>query len=298
MSRLLRAGILVLALGLTGCGPKKQDLHVPQGYTAAREATLEELVNLVNSQYAEIETVSVSRFRVKFTGGSIEQGYLKEYPSAKGHLVTKRPNWIYVNILNPVTSSAVVTMASDSREFQIWVPRENKYLTGKTDVKTDSGEPLHSVRPEHLLQAILVEPVRSSGAGTVHLLVEERDEQNKYYVIHEVQVDHRPGRGCLQRKVWLERQDFRLSRQQYYDCGKLTSDIRYGDVVVSEDGALASSIALERVAEHYQISFQFQREAVRLNRSVDDSSFYIPKPPRAELVIVEGSGLEDNNQGL
>ena len=297
MSRLW-AGILVFAMVLAGCGPKNTDVRTPVGYTAAKSATLEELVNLVNSQYAKIETVSVSRFRVKFTGGSIEQGYLKEYPSAKGHLVTKRPHWIYVNILNPVTSSSVVTMASDSREFQIWVPRENKYLTGKTDVKTDSGEPLHSVRPEHLMQAILVEPVRSSEAGTVHFLEEERNGQNKYYVIHEVLVGQLAGQGCLQRKVWLERQDFRLSRQQYYDCGKLTSDIRYRDVVVSEEGALASSIALERVAEHYQISFQFQRESVRLNRSVDDSSFYIPKPPRAELVIVEGSGLGDNNQGL
>ncbi len=290
----LWAGILASAIVLTGCGPKNKGVHTPVGYTAAKSATLEELVNLVNSQYAEIESVSVSRFRVKFTGGSIEQGYLKEYPSAKGHLVTKRPHWIYVNILNPVTSSSVVTMASDSREFQIWVPRENKYLTGKTDVKTDSSEPLHSVRPEHLLQAILVEPVRSSQAGTIHFLEEERDEQNKYYVIYEVLVDHPEGRDCLQRKVWLERQEFRLSRQQYYDCGKPTSDIRYEGVIVSEDGALASSIGLKRFPEHYQMSFQFQRESVRLNRSVDESSFYIPKPPRAELVIVEGPGLEDN----
>ena len=297
MSRLW-AGVLALTIVLAGCGPKDKKVVTPRGYTAAKSATLEELVDLVNGQYAEIETVSVSRFRVKFTGGSIEQGYLKEYPTAKGHLVTKRPHWIYVNILNPVTSSSVVTMASDSREFQIWVPRENKYLTGKTDVQTDSSEPLHSVRPEHLLQAILVEPLRSSGAGTVHLLAEERDEQNKYYVIQEVLIDHLAGRGCLQRKLWLERQGFRLSRQQYYDCGKLTSDIRYEGVEVSEQGAFASSIVVDRVPEHYQISFEFQRESVRLNRSVEDSSFYIPKPPRAELVIVEGHGLEGSNQGF
>ena len=294
MSRLW-AGILASAIVLAGCGPKGTDFKPPAGYTNARSATLEELVDLVNGQYAEIETVSVSRFRVKFTGGSIEQGYLKEYPSAKGHLVTKRPNWIYVNILNPVTSSSVVTMASDSQEFQIWVPKENKYLTGKTDVQTDSSEPIHSVRPEHLLQAILVEPLRSSEAGTIHLLEEERDEQNKYYVIHEVWVDHLGGRGCLQRKVWLERQNFGLVRQQYYDCGKLSSDIRYEGVVVSDDVALASSIAVERVAEHYRIAFRFQSESVHLNRSVNNSSFYIPKPPRAELVIVEGPGLGDNN---
>ena len=297
MSRLW-AGMLAFAIVLAGCGPKHESVRIPPGYTAVRSATLDELVDLVNGQYAEIETVSVGRFRVKFTGGSMEKGYLKEYPSAKGHLVTKRPHWIYVNILNPVTSSSVVAMASDSQEFQIWVPRENKYLTGKTDVRTDSNESLHRVRPEHLLQAILVEPLLSSEAGTIHFLEEERDEQRKYYVIHQVLVDNLADRGCLQRKLWLERQNFGLARQQYYNCGKLTSDIRYGGVVVFEHGALASTIALERVAEHYQISFQFDRESIRLNRSVDDSSFYIPKPPRAELVIVEGPGLEDNDQGL
>ena len=294
MSRLW-SGILALVI-VAGCGPKEKRVRIPAAYAAARSASLEELVSLVNTNYAEIETVSVSRFRVKFTGGSIEQGYLKEYPSAKGHLVTKRPHWIYVNILNPVTSSSVVTMASDSREFQIWVPRENKYLTGRTDVQTDSGEPLHSVRPEHLLQAILVEPLSSSAPGIVHLLEEERDERQKYYVIQEVQIDPPAGRGCLQRKLWLRRQDFLLSRQQYYDCGKLTSDIRYQGVEATEDGALASSISVERIPEHYQIAFQFRRGKVRLNKSVKNDAFYIPKPPRAELVIVEEPGLGDNDQ--
>ncbi len=294
LSFLVPLPFLLAGVGVTGCGPKDTPQITPLGYSAARTATLDELIEHVNNRYAEVETLTVSRFQVKFTGGSIEAGYLKEYPSAKGHLVTKRPNWIYVNILNPVTSSSVVTMASDSREFQIWVPRENKYLTGRTDVRTSSNEPLHSVRPEHLLQAILVEPLNSSESGTVHLLEEAQDSQRKSYVIHEVSWDRATGQGCLRRKLWLERQNFDLTRQQYYDCGKLLSDIRFTGAVVSEPGDIASTIAMERIPEHYQIRFQFQPDKVVRNRSVEESSFYIPKPPRAEVVIVDDTGLEDN----
>jgi len=293
MTRLILA-LLLPAFSLTACGPKNRVAITPVGYAAARTATLNELIEHVNRHYGGIEALSVSRFQVKFTGGSIEAGYLKEYPSAKGHLVTKRPNWIYVNILNPVTSSSVVTMASNSREFQIWVPHENKYLTGKTDIRTSSKEPLHSVRPEHLLQAILVEPLHLSRSGTVHLLEEAQDRQRKFYVIHEVSIEGSTPQGCLRRKLWLERQNFVLMRQQYYDCGKLLSDIHYTGEVVSEQGSVTSSISMERIPEHYRIQFWFQRGKVHLNRMVEDSSFFIPKPPRAEVVIVEGAGVEDN----
>ena len=286
--------LLVVILGLIGCAPKKNVARIPVGYSAARTANLNELIERVNSHYAQIETFSVSHFQVKFTGGSIDAGYLKQYPSAKGYLITKRPHWIYVNILNPVTSSSLVTMASDSQNFQIWIPRENKYLMGKTDVRTSSKNPLHSVRPEHLLQAIMVEPLSLSVSGQIYLLEEAQDQKMKFYIIHEVVANPHNGQGCLRRKLWIERQNFGLVRQHYYDCGKLLSNIYYSDEILVKQGSFTSSIIMERIPEHYKIQLRFPNDKVRLNPNIEESSFHIAKPPKAEAVIVKGISLEDN----
>ena len=242
---------------------------------------------MINERYASVETLTVSRLQVEFTGGSISKGYLKKYPKGKGHLVTKRPNWILLTILNPVTNSTVVTMASDSREFQIWVPRENKYLTGRTTATTESEDPMHSIRPEHLLPALMIAPL---GEGSVEVLEERREGQTELYVIHSIQMKR--GEGCLSRKIWIERDEFNLTRQQYFDCGQLKSDIRYGGVVQLATKSISQSIILERISEHYAIAFTFELDSIRVDRTVEESLFSIKKPRKAEVVVLSDKDLD------
>lgn len=270
-----------------GCGPRRVDVVVPQGYSQVQSASLAQLVERINSRYASVETLTVGRFQVKFTGGSVSQGYLKKYPSGKGHLVTKRPNWIFLNILNPVTSSTVVTMASDNQDFQMWVPRENKYVIGKTSVKAASEDPLYSVRPDHLLPALMIAPIEDE---TVQVLEESQDGRQRFYVIHSIRIDQ--GQACLSRKVWIERAQLEVVRQQYFNCGQLVSDIQYGEMVESSAGPITHSITLERIPEHYSIAFTFIPDSVRINRTVPTSRFFVMKPPKAEVVMVES---EDTN---
>lgn len=242
---------------------------------------------MINERYASVETMTVGRLQVKFTGGSISKGYLKKYPTGKGHLVAKRPNWILVTILNPITNSTIVTMASDSREFQIWVPRQNKYLTGETTATTESEDPMHSIRPEHLLPALMIAPL---GEDSMEVLEESREGQAEFYVIHSIQM--RQGVGCLSRKIWIERSGFNLTRQQYFDCGQLKSDIKYGGVVQLAGSSISRSIILERISEHYTIAFTFELDSVRVNRKVKESLFSIKKPKKAELVVLGDEDLD------
>lgn len=277
-----------LLLFLTACGPRSVKIAVPQAYSEPRSASLVELIEMINERYVSVETMTVGRLQVKFTGGSISKGYLKKYPTGKGHLVVKRPNWILVTILNPVTNSTVVTMASDSREFQIWVPRQNKYLTGKTNATTESEDPMHSIRPGHLLPALMIAPL---GEGSVEVLEERREGSVEFYVIHSIQMGQGGG-ACLSRKIWIERSEFDLTRQQYFDCGQLKSDIKYDGVVQLDDRFISRSIILERISEHYKIAFTFELDSVRVNRKIEESLFSIKKPKKAELVVLGDEDLD------
>ena len=61
-----------------------------------------------------------------------------------------------------------------------------------------------------------------------------------------------------------------------------------------KQGAFTSSIIMERIPEHYKIQLRFPNDKVRLNPNIEESSFHIAKPPKAEAVIVKGISLEDN----
>ncbi len=280
--------LLIMATLFAACGPRTVAVEVPRGYAAALTATPQELIDLINQRYAALNTLTVSNFRVEFTGGSVERGYLKEYPSGKGYLAASRPDSIYLNINNPLTSSTVVAMAASQGEFEIWVPRENKYLTGKTSVRLHDKDPLYSVRPDHLLQGILVEPVPVGDPRYRFFVEQDQDNTRKYYVVGVVDLAPSAGALCLARKIWVDRSDLRLARQRYYDCGEPVSVIEYSLPTELEGGLISRGISVERIPEAYRLRLELGQDAVRSNQTLKENAFHIPKPPGAEVVIVEG----------
>ena len=175
----LRAVSLVLfLLPLLGCGSaikKRTQIEVPVGFQQVKEATLEELIQIINDNYTRLSNISVSDMEVEFQEGSIEEGYFERYRQARGYLIAKRPDSTYISIQNPLTRSTVITMAATEGNFEIWVPGENKYLMGKTNLKPNDKRPLYNVRPEHLLSALLIEPIPTGDPSILHSLEEDLD---------------------------------------------------------------------------------------------------------------------------
>jgi len=295
--RLLRWSTPVLAMILllagNGCSSvikDKQKFEIPRAYREAKTATLDGLVSLINQRYAGVDSIVASKFEVLFHGGSAELGLIEKYPRARGYLAAKWPASIYVNILNPLTNSTLVAMASRNGEFQIWAPRDNKYVTGRTDVRLDEEQPLFNVRPQHLLNALMIEPVPSSGPLSVVFLEEDQDPSFKYYVMTVLGRESESEGFCLRRKVWIERSAMRMARQQYYDCGALVSDVVYSAQVEEAGFLVSTGVDMTRISEHYRIDLKLEAEGLEVNRPVKEERFDIPRPAGAELVVVQEKG--------
>lgn len=277
---------------LSGCaGMVKTRTHVqvPPGYAQARVASLNELVELINGRYAGVQTLSVSQLEVEFQGGSVEEGYLEQYPRGKGYLVVRGPDSVYVNILNPLTSSTVSTMASTGETFQIWVPSENKYFTGKTSVELDDRNPFLNVRPHHILPALLVEKVPSEGGDSRYFLEETQDGRLKYYLLGVVVLEKDSSVVRLARKLWIERSQLRLVRQEYFgSSGEILTDIRYNRPVEVAGFLINAGIEILRVRERYSIRFHLEPGEIKVNQPLREGIFDILRPPGAEVVVVKG----------
>lgn len=291
-----RRALLLLSWALillgSGCGSiikDKQKVTLPEAYQKARTATIDEVTSLVNSKFAGLSSLVVSRFEVEFQGGSAELGFIEKYPKAKGYLVAQRPDSVYVNILHPLTSSTVVAMAARGEDFRIWSPRDNKFLVGKTSLKTDENKPLFNVRPQHILQAVLIDAINRDNPHTICFMEEALDPNFKYYVISVVGMQAQAA-PCLVRKIWVERSKMVVVRQQYYECGALQSDIRYGPPVLDGTVTIPGQIHVERVMEHYVIRLKLESDGLELNRSIKEDRFDIPQPPGAEVIEVNEKG--------
>jgi hypothetical protein len=279
--------LLLFGSGCASIVKEKQKLEIPQAHERARTATFDELVSLINERYAGIESLVTSRFEVEFHGGSAQLGFIERYPRAKGYLAAKLPAAIYVNILNPLTNSTVVTMASREGEFQIWSPRDNKYLVGRTDIRLEDERPLFNVRPHHLLRAILVEPVPVDDPDFAVFLEEDQDPSYKYYILNVLRRTDQASPFCLARKVWIERSEMRMRRQQYYDCGVVVSNIRYGQPVERDGFLISTEVDVRRLKEHYRMVLTMESGGLEVNREIKDERFAIPRPAGAELVVVK-----------
>ncbi|UCF37210.1 MAG: hypothetical protein JSU96_20890 [Acidobacteriota bacterium] len=290
MKRTLNSvGVLLVILAGISCSAVKERrvFEAPVAYTEAQTATLPELVELVNQRYSGVDSLTVAKFQVEFTGGSIEDGYLEKYRQAKGYLVAEAPGSIFVNILNPLTSSSVLVMAARDERFQIWIPSRNQFVTGRTDVEPDEENPVYNVRPSHILEGILIEPVPLDGASYKYYLEEEQDSQYKYYVLGVLRLQEGSPVLELVRKVWIERSRMEIRRQQYYHGGVVSSQIRYGTAFPAGEKQVASTVAIERPIERYTITFQIDPEGVRLNRELRADAFQVKQPAGSELVVVE-----------
>ena len=283
----LRAVSLVLfLLPLLGCGSaikKRTQIEVPVGFQQVKEATLEELIQIINDNYTRLSNISVSDMEVEFQEGSIEEGYFERYRQARGYLIAKRPDFTYISIQNPLTRSTVITMAATEGNFEIWVPGENKYLMGKTNLKPNDKRPLYNVRPEHLHSALLIEPIPTGDPSIRHSLEEDLDSSSKYYVISVLEA---PAEGTqaasLKRKLWVERSHLSLVRQRYYDGGRLVSTIRYSNLVRVGSTIVPSGVEVERLEERYTIRLQYKHDAIAVDRKLKAGIFQIPFPPGAQ----------------
>jgi hypothetical protein len=278
-------GLLLIATGSASCLKTVEKLPAVQAKQNLLTATPQQLRELIDAKYAAVTSLKYARMRVQFEGLHPDKGVKESYPRGSGYVVLQRPAWILMNITNPLTSSTVAAMAADGRRFQLFVPRENKYITGSVEVEVEAAEPLYNIRPQHVAEAILVEPLGALPERRV-FVHEDSDLQSAYYVVAELQDG--PASTRLRRRLWIERSRLRLMLQQWYgDGGQLVSDAVYGAEIVVGGLPVFSEVVLTRPADRYLLRFSFAAEAVKVNEMIEEESFKVAQPPGAEAIEVK-----------
>jgi len=277
--------LLALIAGGWGCAVKRTiRISPPQLQGPPKQATLGELVKEVDAWSQDIHTLTAT-VEFKPTTGSIYTGVIKEYQNVRGFILLEKPAMIRIMGQAPVVRTEIFDMVSDGRQFRVSIPPKNKFIVGNNSYHGPANKPLEDLRPEHILDALLIPPVN---ATEEKVFSEESPAPTgqDYYVLNIVEPTGAGGLS-LKRKVWFDRTDLSISRLQLYGPGgALIEDVDYADYRDFQGVRYPAQITLNRPAEGYTLSITLEKAA--FNQPIPPGKFVLKKPPNATLVKLGG----------
>lgn len=220
--------------------------------------------------------------------GSIYSGFIKQYHDVKGFLLLRKPAFIRMTGQAPVVRTDVFDMVSDGKQFKLYIPSENKFYVGKAGMAQKPGKTLENLRPQHILDALLLAPLDAAKSS---YFIEEVDRNSERdYVVGEIEPSQssKPGVVDLKRRIWFNRASLQISRVQLYDGGgKVQEDIEYSDYQDAGGVNYPRRIAIERPEEGYSLAITLL--TAQFNQTVPLTKFMLQKPANALLIDLSAS---------
>jgi len=296
-------GLLTLLVG-SGCISRK--VETPARLPPRGEATLGELIRRVNERQ-RVETLTAAGDLRFETHEAAESGAARRFRQAEGRLLLARPGRLRLQIQVPLLKTSLAEMASEGDHFELLVyPAEHRaFIEGSAsrdysrearqladDPELKRVGPLVNVRPQHLLQAFLLDTIAPTDPATLAVVAEERlveaDRRpagvqvvRTYYVLHVIDREPEPR---LRSRYWFDRTEpeLPLKRYQVYGSdGGLEANIEFHQYQVEPGGltALPTVIHLERPRDDYTLDLALRPDTLAINRTLPASAFSLEIPP-------------------
>ena len=243
-------------------------------------ATLEELLaklerlNLVKTMKATVE--------LQLSAENEDRSRVRELRPFPGFIIARRPSEIRTIAQVPVVRTMAFQMASNGEMFQMHLPSRKRFFVGDASSDVRSENRTENIRPQHILEAVLIEPPRPDELAAIENAIEGLTP-------YQVVVLVRPtgdGKARLTRKFWFSRQTLELSHMQILDDhGETATLARFEQWSEQNSLPYAEIVTVNRPADGYSLRVRFLNPG--LNETVSDKSFVLETP---EGVTVERIG--------
>ncbi|HVP52376.1 MAG TPA: hypothetical protein VMT05_09720, partial [Terriglobales bacterium] len=127
-----------------------------------KQATEAELVSRINSEAAKIKTLNAT-VDISTTVGGWTKGKVTQYQSISGYILVRKPQMLRMIGLLPVVHNRAFDLVSNGQTFELSIPPKNRFIVGRNDVIThNTNQPLENLRPQHILDALLLHEIDPS----------------------------------------------------------------------------------------------------------------------------------------
>ncbi len=299
--RLLASLSLLLVLSLSGCLFRSRPAQVLLTNKPLKTASLEELTAIINSQAAQIHTLNATVDITAASGGS-KKGKITTYKEIRGYILVRQPSLLRMIGLMPIVRNRAFDMVSDGTSFKLWIPPENKFITGSNTIITPSPKPLENLRPQHIYDALLLHPIDPQHDIAVleqgnRTLVDPKTKKTELEPDYMVDVISRANGGWyLSRKITFSREDLTPVRQRVYDLnGYLATDATYSNFKNYEGVVFPSTISIWRPQEEYSVTLTILKLVI--NQPLTNDQFALNQPPGSQLIHLGSASPTAANEG-
>src|SRR5580704_5264091 len=215
--RRVRALILLVcvsALDFSGCFVRRRIITRKGGNATPVLLTADKqtLIDRIARQYQTIQSFSATVDMVPALGSS-EKSKITEYKDVRGYILFRKPADIRIIGLYPVVRNKAFDMVSNGKDFRLYLPSSNRFVTGSNQLIANSKNKIENLRPQHFLEALLAAPMQSDEKAE---LMNFTDEDNAAYILHLVRVGA-GGEIVPTRSIWFSRINLHIARQLVFD---------------------------------------------------------------------------------
>ncbi len=284
---------LLMGLMALGCAVRRKTVIQPSAIPPpVLEATTASLLERVNAWGGSIQTLTAT-VDLEPTTGSVYSGVIKEYHDVKGFVLLEKPRLIRMMGQAPIIRTQIFDMASDGDEFRVYVAPKAAFIVGKTESRRPAKSALENLRPQHILDALLIPPVDAGRER--YARAEEEDSGRRYYVVSVLELGAESELD-LKRRVWFDRTNLDIARLQIYGPqGTFTEDVQYSGYKDFAGLRYPARIEIHRPVEDYRLTITIQKAT--FNQPIEREKFDLKKPQGAQLVDLTATAGKEAPRG-
>jgi outer membrane lipoprotein-sorting protein len=295
--RVLFPAVLALLVSTNGCLFHTRPVEVRLSSAKLQTASQQELIDRLNTEAGKIKTLNAT-VDIDTSVGGEKRGKVTDFKEIRGYILVRRPNMLRMIGLYPIVHNKAFDIVSDGQEFKLSVSATNKFYVGHNQAIEDSSNPLDTLRPQAIYDALLLQGVNPQNEVAVlesstEMVVDKQTHKLVQQPNYVLDVIHKAGKGwTLARKVVFDRTNLRAHRQIIFDDhGNPVTDASY-QVYKDYDGVdFPGYIDVKRPQEEYDIRLFIVKLSV--NQGISDDQFALQQPPGSILV-----NLDERNKNV
>jgi outer membrane lipoprotein-sorting protein len=240
----------------------------------------ETLIARIAREYQNIQDFSATVDMTPALGSS-EKSKITEYKDVRGYILFRKPTDIRIVGLYPVVRNKAFDMVSTGAKFRLYLPSSNRFIVGSSEAPPHSPNKIENLRPQHFLEALLVQPMQPDEKADFENFT---DEDNAVYILHFMHI--LPGGEIVPtRSIWFSRLDLHLARQLVFDAaGNILTDARYSDWQTYSGTPFPKQIDIARPQDEYAVVMTVVK--MEINRGVSDDKFVLEQPEGTQLQVL------------
>jgi hypothetical protein len=285
--------LLLLLPALSGCLVHTRTVKQAKMPSVVMTATADQLVQEVNKQCKEINSLSAA---VEFlaTEGGPRKGKEKTYASFSGHILLRKPEAVRVIGFVPVLHTRAFDMASDGKTFKLLIYYPHARVVEGTNTLTKvSPNPLENLRPRIFFDSLLNKCIQADDLVTLTTDMETKLDPKSKQLLLDPQYDlsivrRKPNTQELipERVIHFSRVDLHVVAEDIYDPeGAIQTQAIYGPMQQFGPRNFPGTITIKRPLEEYQILITIQK--LNVNLTLTDDQFEMQIPPGTPVQKLE-----------